>query len=177
MDFGLRTRVADIPLVFMGSPGAFHQFHDEFDPPLQHFQDIVRNARIFRKKWTLWPMPGWLAKFERIGLISVRARSIDVLRNPTVAEIAQPRMSVCISSIKGIGRRELLAGPPSALHCSLYVAHLVMPRLDRRIAGLDQLANFGRQLTAGEGILELGLDVVLASLDLVDDRLVVVPGH
>ncbi len=93
-DFGFRAREADLPLVFMGGPGAFHQFHDTFDPPLQHFQDIIRNARIFREKWRQWPMSGWLAEFERIGLIAVGAGSIDVLRNPTVAEIAQARMTV-----------------------------------------------------------------------------------
>jgi len=50
-DFGFRAREADLPLVYMGGPGASHQFHDTFDPPLHHFQDIIRNARMFREKW------------------------------------------------------------------------------------------------------------------------------
>ncbi|WP_459662793.1 glycosyltransferase family 2 protein [Novosphingobium sp. 11B] len=93
-DFGFRAREADLPLVFMGGPGAFHQFHDTFDPPLQHFQDIIRNARIFRARWRQWPMCGWLADFEQMGLIAVTAGSIHVFRDPTVAEIAQARMAV-----------------------------------------------------------------------------------
>ena len=32
--------------------------------------DIVRNARIFHRRWGWWPMHGWLAGFEQAGLIT-----------------------------------------------------------------------------------------------------------
>lgn len=87
-DFGFRARDAKLPLLFMGGPGAFHQHHDTFDPPLQHFADIVRNAARFRVKWGKWPMEGWLAAFEAAGLIRWSDERIDVVRYPTSREIA-----------------------------------------------------------------------------------------
>lgn len=87
-DFGFRAREAQLPLLFMGGPGAFHQHHDTFDPPLQHFADILRNAARFRVKWGQWPMEGWLAAFEAAGLIRWTDERIDVVRCPTPQEIA-----------------------------------------------------------------------------------------
>ena len=58
-DFGFRTEAAGIPLMFLGGAGVLHQHHAVFDPPLQHFADIVRNARRFHAKWGIWPMRGW----------------------------------------------------------------------------------------------------------------------
>ncbi|WP_404476714.1 glycosyltransferase family 2 protein [Novosphingobium sp. BL-52-GroH] len=87
-DFGFRAREAKLPLLFMGGPGAFHQHHDTFDPPLQHFVDILRNAEAFRAKWGKWPMGGWLAAFEAAGLIRWTDEQLDVVRYPTSREIA-----------------------------------------------------------------------------------------
>jgi len=86
-DFGFRAREAQLPLLFMGGPGAFHQHHDTFDPPLQHFADILRNAARFRGKWGIWPMEGWLAAFQKAGLIRLTDEQIDVVRYPTSREI------------------------------------------------------------------------------------------
>ncbi len=81
-DFGFRARAAGLPLLFMGGPGAFHQYHDVLDPPLQHFRDIIRNARLFYQRWHLWPMEGWLAAFAEMGLITRSDREIEILRTP-----------------------------------------------------------------------------------------------
>lgn len=86
-DFGFRARKAGLPLLFMGSAGAFHQYHDVFDPPLQHLTDIVRNARLFRARWKMWPMEGWLDAFETTGLIARCGDMIHLLRQPSDIEI------------------------------------------------------------------------------------------
>jgi len=91
-DFGFRAREAGLPLLFMGGAGAFHQYHDVFDPPLQHLNDIVRNANLFRKRWNIWPMEGWLDAFETAGLILRSGHGIHVLRQPSDVEIEHARM-------------------------------------------------------------------------------------
>jgi GT2 family glycosyltransferase len=92
-DFGFRARKAQVPLLFMGGAGVFHQFHDTFDPPFQHFRDILRNAGVFRDKWGQWPMPGWLAAFEQAGLIATSENRITVLSEPSAAQLAGARVS------------------------------------------------------------------------------------
>lgn len=92
-DFGFRAREARLPLLFMGGAGAFHQYHDVYDPPLQHFNDIIRNARLFQDRWNIWPMEGWLAAFEKAGMIAWTGDMIISLRRPTALEIADARVS------------------------------------------------------------------------------------
>ncbi|GGB65799.1 glycosyltransferase family 2 protein [Blastomonas aquatica] len=81
-DFGFRADAAGLPLLFMGGPGAFHQHHPSPNPPLQHFDDIVRNAQLFRARWGFWPMEGWLQQFEAMGLLRIEPSSLHVLRRP-----------------------------------------------------------------------------------------------
>ncbi|UVO50119.1 glycosyltransferase [Sphingomonas sp. SUN019] len=92
-DFGFRANAAKVPLLFVGGAVACHQHHAVFDPPLQHFDDIVRNARQFRSQWGVWPMEGWLAEFERVGLVALDDNELSVLRVPTRDEIEQARRS------------------------------------------------------------------------------------
>jgi len=92
-DFGFRVRAAGVDLYFSAGAGAFHQCHDVFDPPLQHFADIVANATTFHRKWNVWPMEGWLESFEAMGLIERLPSTIGVLRSPTRQEMAQARRS------------------------------------------------------------------------------------
>jgi GT2 family glycosyltransferase len=87
-DFGFTAREAGLELLFLAGPGAFHQHHGVVDPPLQHFADIVRNARIFHRKWGVWPMDGWLAQFQQLGLVSWTEASLEVLREPTGVELS-----------------------------------------------------------------------------------------
>lgn len=90
-DFGFRARAADVPLLFVGGALAFHQHHGVFDPPLQHFQDIVANAKRFHDRWTLWPMEGWLSAFADLGLITLTPSDIIQIRTPSEAEIEAAR--------------------------------------------------------------------------------------
>ncbi|GLK54577.1 GT2 family glycosyltransferase [Methylopila capsulata] len=69
-DFGLTAQAAGTPLLFLGGAPAFHQHHPVSDPPIEHLADIVRNAELFHAKWRRWPMEGWLAAFEAMGLVA-----------------------------------------------------------------------------------------------------------
>jgi GT2 family glycosyltransferase len=69
-DFAQCAAVQGISMRWVGGAHAFHQFHDTAEPPVQHVDDIVRNARIFHRRWGWWPMQGWLADFERAGIIA-----------------------------------------------------------------------------------------------------------
>ncbi len=86
-DFGFRAEAAGIPLMFLGGSGAVHQHHAVFDPPFQHFSDIVQNARRFHDKWRTWPMLGWLQLFAARGLIDFCVDHIEIIRLPTPAEV------------------------------------------------------------------------------------------
>lgn len=90
-DFGFRAHAADLPLLFLGGAGVFHQHHGVYDPPLQHFEDIIENARRFHGRWGRWAMDGWLKAFEARGLIAVGSGRIAVLRTPDEDEIAAAR--------------------------------------------------------------------------------------
>jgi len=92
-DFGFRAHAADLPLLFMGGAGVFHQHHGVYDPPLQHFDDIIKNAQRFYRLWGRWAMEGWLKAFEARGLIAVGADQITVLRSPDKDEIEAARRS------------------------------------------------------------------------------------
>lgn len=78
-DLGFRAHRSQAPLMLMAGPGAFHQHHPIEDPPTRHLADIVRNARVFRDRWGVWPMLGWLEDFERMGLIAMHDQTIEML--------------------------------------------------------------------------------------------------
>jgi hypothetical protein len=94
-DFGFRAKRAGMTLYFLGGTGAVHQHHDVYDPPLQHFSDIVRNAILFHQKWLVWPMEGWLHRFEALGLINWQRESLCITRAPTVSEILDAKVERC----------------------------------------------------------------------------------
>jgi GT2 family glycosyltransferase len=92
-DLAFRADRAGVPILFLGGPRAYHQYHPSFDPPLQHFHDIVANAARFHARHGLWPMDGWLDGFARLGLIAAdRSGGIVVHRDPTSAEMAAARL-------------------------------------------------------------------------------------
>ncbi len=68
-DFAQCAAAQGVPMHWVGGAHAFHQFHPASDPPVEHVDDIVRNARIFHRRWGWWPMNGWLTGFEQAGLI------------------------------------------------------------------------------------------------------------
>lgn len=87
-DFSFKARESQIKITLINAL-AFHQYHPSYSPPLNHFMDIIANARLFYKKWKTWPMEGWLRKFEQIGLILRKPGEIEVLRTPEKCEIEQ----------------------------------------------------------------------------------------
>ncbi|GAA4744121.1 hypothetical protein GCM10023350_31030 [Nocardioides endophyticus] len=68
-DFGQILRAEGIDLGWTGDARAYHQHHPVSRPPVEHLDDILRNADIYRRRWGSWPMQGWLDEFERRGLI------------------------------------------------------------------------------------------------------------
>lgn len=88
-DLGFAAREAGIGLSFLGGCPVFHQYHGVIDPPLNHFGDIVENAKRFHRKWRRWPMEGWLAAFRTLGLVHWSDEELDIIRRPTATEIAR----------------------------------------------------------------------------------------
>ncbi len=93
-DFAFRVRDAGIPMRFVTDP-VFHQHHGVYAPPLNHFFEIIDNARRFRAQWDVWPMEGWLKEFARRGLVSWSASQpeLTVHRAPTPQEVGAARSS------------------------------------------------------------------------------------
>ncbi len=56
-------------LGWLGAARAFHQWHPTETPPRQHLDDILRNGASSPRAGARWPMGGWLAAFERDGLV------------------------------------------------------------------------------------------------------------
>jgi GT2 family glycosyltransferase len=67
-DYAQLLRAAGGELHWVAEARAYHQHHESHDPPTQHVASIVRNARIFHRRWGWYPMLGWLEEFERRGL-------------------------------------------------------------------------------------------------------------
>lgn len=74
-DFGQIAARHEVPLTWLGGAWAYHQHHPTTDPPVQHIEDILRNAVIFFRRWGWWPMSGWLDAFARQGLIRYDERT------------------------------------------------------------------------------------------------------
>ncbi|MDT5218173.1 MAG: hypothetical protein QOF15_278 [Mycobacterium sp.] len=68
-DFAQCAAAQQVPMRWVGGAHAFHQYHPVSDPPVEHLDDIVRNATIFYRRWGWWPMEGWLSSFAAEGLI------------------------------------------------------------------------------------------------------------
>jgi N-acetylglucosaminyl-diphospho-decaprenol L-rhamnosyltransferase len=71
-DFARVARREGLELGWLGSARASHQHHPVEKPPVRHVEAILRNGRVFRDRWGHWPMTGWLADFERLGLVTER---------------------------------------------------------------------------------------------------------
>lgn len=93
-DFGFRAHANNVPLLFVGGAIACHQYHTVYDPPLQHFADILRNAELFRQIWGFWPMRGWLDAFADLGLITITDETLCEMRRPTAAEVQAAAHSI-----------------------------------------------------------------------------------
>ena len=68
-DFGHALAEAGEPMWWVGGAWAFHQHHGSAPgPPVQHLDDVLRNAAVFHRRWGRWPMAGWLDGFADLGL-------------------------------------------------------------------------------------------------------------
>ncbi len=75
-DLARRAADAGIPTYRVGAAAAYHQHHAVHIPPLQHFEHILRNARLYRQKHGAWCMDYWLGQFAERGLIDW-SRDVD----------------------------------------------------------------------------------------------------
>lgn len=87
-DLGFRIAREGLPLLFAGGAPVFHQHHDGYDPPLQHFRALIANAKRFHAAWSIWPMDGWLRAMADLGLVDWSSDELTICRDPTPAEIA-----------------------------------------------------------------------------------------
>ena len=90
-DFARGLKELGAKLHWCGGARAYHQHHAVVRPPLQHFGDIVRNARLYHQKWGEWCMDYWLGQLHERGFIHWDDRHITVLRKPTAAEVRDAR--------------------------------------------------------------------------------------
>lgn len=90
-DFGFRAARGGALLLFVGGAIACHQYHDGYEPPVQHLDDVVRNAAVFHDRWGWWPMQGWLDGFVAMGLIDRSEAGLRILRRPEARDFAAAR--------------------------------------------------------------------------------------
>ncbi len=90
-DLGFRIAREGLPLLFAGGAPVFHQHHEGYDPPLQHFRALIANAKRFHAAWSVWPMGGWLRAMADLGLVDWSSDGLTIRRDPTPAEIAAAR--------------------------------------------------------------------------------------
>ena len=90
-DFARGLREVGAKLYWCGGARAYHQHHAVMRPPLHHFRDIVRNARLYHDKWGEWCMDYWLGQLHERGFIRWDKSRITVLREPTRADIDAAR--------------------------------------------------------------------------------------
>jgi len=86
-DFAFTARRKNIAMKLFDAV-AYHQYHEQYQPPLNHFADIVRNAKTFHDKWGKWPMEGWLKSFAEFGLLIWDQNDLQIIRQPSVEEIS-----------------------------------------------------------------------------------------
>ena len=68
-DFGQQILACGLEHGWLGDARAFHQWHPVSRPPVEHVDDIVRNAALFRARWGWTPMSGWLEQLAERGLV------------------------------------------------------------------------------------------------------------
>lgn len=84
--------------IWLSGARVYHQYHPVHQPPLNVFEDIIRNARIYHRKWGDYPMGRWLEEFAERGLITMAPDGIAVHRHPTPHEIDATRVDGMVLS-------------------------------------------------------------------------------
>ena len=72
-DFAQRVVACGGSMWWAGGAMAYHQWHPVSDPPVEHLEDIIRNANRFRRRWGWFPMEGWLEGFRALGMAAYDA--------------------------------------------------------------------------------------------------------
>jgi len=85
-DFSFNARKNLVPISTVNT-FAYHQYHPSYNPPLNHLQDILINANIFKSKWNKWPMEGWLKKFQNMGYVDWSADRLTLIKQPSAFEV------------------------------------------------------------------------------------------
>ncbi|EON32651.1 glycosyltransferase-like protein [Gordonia terrae C-6] len=88
-DFAMCARDNGFRIAWVGGAHAYHQHHPVSKPPVEHLEDILRNARVFHRRWGTWPMEGWLQAFAERGLAAYDAAGDDW--RPVSGEISRTR--------------------------------------------------------------------------------------
>ncbi|KQR93359.1 hypothetical protein ASG01_09210 [Chryseobacterium sp. Leaf180] len=92
-DFAMSFHQKGIEQIFVND-FILHQYHNKYDPPLNYFDSIIKNALSYREKWKVLPMKAWLNAFEKLGLIHIdQNQSIKIIQKPTEEQIQN-----CISA-------------------------------------------------------------------------------
>jgi N-acetylglucosaminyl-diphospho-decaprenol L-rhamnosyltransferase len=98
-DFARLATACGVPLGWAGTPRAYHQYHPGADPPVQHAESILRNARLFHRRWGTWPMEGWLEEFARLGLVARTSDGWIACRPPERQDVPAVRASPCATGV------------------------------------------------------------------------------
>ncbi|TYQ09182.1 UNVERIFIED_ORG: GT2 family glycosyltransferase [Gordonia westfalica J30] len=82
-DFAMCAARNGFRIAWVGGADAYHQYHPVSKPPVEHLDDILRNARLFHRRWKSWPMEDWLNAFAQMGLIDYDEAAGDWHRTAT----------------------------------------------------------------------------------------------
>jgi GT2 family glycosyltransferase len=86
-DFAMMFHNAGIQQIFVRDY-VLHQYHDKYDPPLNYFDSIIKNAIRYQQKWNVLPMRRWLKAFEELGLVTINdTDKITVIQEPTSSQL------------------------------------------------------------------------------------------
>lgn len=96
-DFAMKLAQSQVSLWWVPKAQAVHQWHAVQKPPLSQFDDIIRNARLFRRKHGIWCMEYWLDQFEAEGFIRRSADEIEVERKPSPD---QCKVAICDGNVR-----------------------------------------------------------------------------
>ncbi|WP_338757548.1 galactosyltransferase-related protein [Nocardia vulneris] len=83
-DFAYKAAAVGARLRWVGGADAYHQYHPVSDPPIEHLDEILVNATTFHRRWSRWPMRGWLDGFAAAGHIAYddAAQRWNLVRTP-----------------------------------------------------------------------------------------------
>lgn len=109
-DFAASLAAAGTAIVMLGGADSFHQHHPVSHPPVEHLDDIVRNAGIYVRRHGELPMRGWLDSFAgsdrvvagevppvrtdavRVATVPARHEYLDAALPPTVRRVRPDRV-------------------------------------------------------------------------------------